>query len=173
MKNNNWRTVYRVSKGEFPGVGPYRYFNNKMFEEEGKNENDPIISEAKNILVSKERWTDSPLKDVKSAIERIKQHPVFVEHGCFSSFKCQRPGPWDDPLMKYNLRNRFGSRLKLNQQRVYRSYFAFDSIEQMNEWFNDPKEFEMLKQLGFKVVSRKVREKDIIFGAKQVWVIEQ
>jgi hypothetical protein len=57
--------------------------------------------------------------------------------------------------------------------KIKRHFFAFDSKEQMNKWFDDPKELAILKENGFDVFEETVKLKDIVFGLKQVWVVEQ
>jgi hypothetical protein len=173
MLSNNKKRIYRIAKGGFPGIGPYGYLRHKLYEQEGKTEDSPSIKLMKQILVLKERWTDTKFESGDSIKEKMERYPIFSEQGCFSTFKAQRPGPYDDPLMKYNLRNRFGCRREVNSIKAQRHFFAFDSKEQMNKWFDDPEELAILKENGFDIFEETVNLKDVIFGLKQVWVVEQ
>ena len=174
MSGNNKKTIYRIAKGSFPGVGPYEYLRHKLYEQEGMTEDEPSIKLMKELLFSKERWSNTNFKSGDTIKEKLDRYPIFSEQGCFSTFKTQRPGPFDDPLLKQNIRNRFGSRETLmSGVRIKRHFFAFDSKEQMYKWFDDPKELIMLKESGFNIFEEKVKLKDVIFGLKQIWVAEQ
>jgi len=174
MSGNNKKKIYRIAKGGFPGTGPYGYLRHKLYEQEGKTENDPSIKLMKKVLVLKERWSDIKFESGDTIKEKIERYPIFSEQGCFSTFKTQRPGPFDDPLLKQNIRNRFGSRENLiNGVKVKRHFFAFDSKEQMHKWFDDPEELAILKENGFDIFEERVKVKDIVFGLKQIWVLEQ
>jgi hypothetical protein len=169
---NNYRNIYRISKDIFTdifklGMGPYSYWIHKIYEREGKTFED--IKSIRELMYSKERWYGHKYDD--NIREVLDKFPVFKEQGCFSTFLTQRPGPWDDPLMKYNLRKRFGSREKMLGFKPTYQGFGFDSEEQMGNWFNDPLELKALFDLGFIIRKYRVKEKDIIFGLKQVWVI--
>jgi hypothetical protein len=174
MTDNNKKRIYRIAKGEFPGIGPYGYLRHKLYEQEGKTEDSPSIKLMKQILVLKERWEDTKFESGDTIKEKMERYPIFSEQGCFSTFKTQRPGPYDDPLLKQNIRNRFGSRENLmSGVKIKRHFFAFDSKEQMDKWFDDPKELAILKENGFDIFEETVNLKDIVFGLKQVWVVEQ
>jgi len=174
MTGNNKKRLYRIAKGHFQGMGPYGYLRHRLYEQEGKTEDSPSIKLMKQILVLKERWTDTKFESGDLIKEKIERYPIFAEQGCFSTFKAQRPGPYDDPLLKQNIRNRFGSRENLmNRVKIKRHFFAFDSKEQMNKWFDDQKELAALKENGFDIFEETVKVKDIVFGLKQVWVAEQ
>jgi hypothetical protein len=165
MNNKTW--VYRFSKPDFWGVGPYGYMLRKIYLREGLVDND--IKELKDTLWKKERWYGHKYQDNINSI--LHQYQAFRENGCFSSYKTHRPGPWDDPLMKYNLRNRFGSRENLSKYISKWNGFGFDSMRQLENWFNDPEEIKLLNKFGFKLYREKIETKNIIFGDKQVWVI--
>lgn len=174
MTGNNKKRIYRIAKGGFPGIGPYGYLRHKLYEQDGKTEDSQSIKLMKQILVLKERWSDTKFESGDSIKEKMERYPIFSEQGCFSTFKTQRPGPYDDPLLKQNIRNRFGSRENLmSGVKIKRHFFAFDSKEQMNKWFDDPKELAILKENGFDIFEETVNLKDIVFGLKQVWVVEQ
>jgi hypothetical protein len=174
MSGNNKKKIYRIAKGGFPGTGPYGYLRHKLYEQEGKTENDPSIKLMKKVLVLKERWSDIKFESGDTIKEKIERYPIFSEQGCFSTFKTQRPGPFDDPLLKQNIRNRFGSRENLiNGVKVKRHFFAFDSKEQMHKWFDDPEELAILRENGFDIFEERAKVKDIVFGLKQIWVLEQ
>jgi hypothetical protein len=173
MTGNNKKRIYRIAKGGFPGIGPYGYLSHKLYEQEGKTEDSPSIKLMKQILVLKERWSDTKFESGDTIKEKMERYPIFSEQGCFSTFKAQRPGPFDDPVLKQNIRNRFGCRREVNKTIVKRHFYAFDSKEQMDKWFDDPKELAILKENGFDIFEETVNLKDIVFGLKQVWVVEQ
>jgi hypothetical protein len=173
MTGNNKKRIYRIAKGGFPGIGPYGYLRHKLYEQEGKTEDSPSIKLMKQILVLKERWSDTKFESGDTIKEKMERYPIFSEQGCFSTFKAQRPGPFDDPVLKQNIRNRFGCRREVNKTIVKRHFYAFDSKEQMDKWFDDPKELAILKENGFDIFEETVNLKDIVFGLKQVWVVEQ
>lgn len=167
---NNKRWVYRIAKGSsFRNTGPYGYLAKKLYEQEGLTKEQ--IKPVKDLMYSKERWTGHVYED--NVNEVLSKYPVFKEYGCFSTYKVQRPGPWDDPVMKQNILNRFGSRMKLNGRRFKWTGFAFDSLEQLYKWFNDEKELKLLMNLGFKIHSEKVDQKSIVNGLKQIWILEE
>jgi len=102
-------------------------------------------------------------------------HKMYEQEGLTfddSTFKTQRPGPWDDPLLKYNLLKKFGTRDNLHKQKYRWTGFAFDSKYQMNKWFNDSEELEMLRKFGFNVFDELIEEKHIMFGLKQIWILK-
>ncbi len=165
---NNRRRIYRIAKGNFYGMGPYGYLIHKIYEQEGLTFDD--VKTLKDKLYSKERWAGHKYEN--NIIDILKKYPVFVERGCFSTFKTQRPGPWDDPLLKYNLLKKFGTRDNLHKQKYRWTGFAFDSKYQMNKWFNDSEELEMLSKFGFNVFDELIEEKHIMFGLKQIWILK-
>jgi len=165
---NNTKTVYRYSKGEWPGVGPYGYLINKLYKQEGLTDDD--IKPLKELLISKERWVNTPLNETIS--DKLKKYPIFDKKGCFSTYKAQRPGPWDDPILKHNLQRRGFDKERLNNTSISNHFFAFDSMEQLDNWFNDKEELKLLHKYGFTLHIGKVKMKDVIFGLKQVWVAE-
>jgi hypothetical protein len=174
MLSNNKKRIYRIAKGGFPGIGPYGYLRHKLYEQEGKTEDDPSIKLMKELLVLKERWSNTKFESGDTIKEKIERYPIFSEQGCFSTFKTQRPGPFDDPLLKQNIRNRFRSRENLmSGVKIKRHFFAFDSKEQMDRWFDNSEELTMLRENGFDIFEETVKLKDVIFGLKQVWVVEQ
>jgi hypothetical protein len=165
---NNTKKVYRYCKGEWPGIGPYGYLMHKMYEKEGLSEED--VKPLKELLISKERWANTPLNEtIKDKLNRI---PVFEQKGCFSTYKAQRPGVWDDPVLKHNLYLKGFDREKLSKYQCGKSFFAFDSVEQLNNWFNDMDELKLLNKFGFNLQVQRVNAKDVFFGLKQVWVVE-
>jgi hypothetical protein len=97
---NNRKKVYRIAKGSFTGVGPYEYLNHKLYKQEGLSESD--VKSLGDLLLKKERWTSHPRS--KEVIEKINKVRAFQELGCFSTFKAQRPGVWDDPVLKHSIR---------------------------------------------------------------------
>jgi len=166
---NNKRRVYRIAKGHFYASGPYGYLTRKMYEWEGKTIDE--IMDLKTRLWRKERWHGHKYEGEINKI--LEKYPVFVNEGCFSSFRVQRPGPFDDPLMKHNIRRRFGSRSNLSKHKFHWHGFAFDSMKQLENWFDDPEELEILKKHGFDIYDDVVPEKYIIHGSKQIWILKE
>lgn len=166
---NNRRWVHRLAKGgSFYNVGPYGYFLHKVYKKEGLTEAE--VEPLRRVLISKERWTGSSIE--KRIVELLSKYPIFGQQGCFSSFTAHRPGPWDDPLLKHNLRIRNLDRAKLKAMKPVWSGFGFDSHVQLHNWFNDKEELELLHEYGFKLHSLKLAARDVVQGLKQVWVIE-
>lgn len=166
---NNKRWTYRLAKGDsFYNTGPYGYLINKIYEKEGKTKEQ--IQPFKDLLLSKERWSGHKYEGKISEV--LGKYPIFEKYGCFSSYKTKRPGPWDDPLLKYNLLNRFGDRLNVNMNKCGWHGFAFDSLQQLHKWFDDERELKMLMSLGFRIHSEKVNQKDIVHGLKQIWILK-
>lgn len=166
---NNKRWAHRLAKGtSFYNIGPYGYLIKKLYEQEGitKDQIQPI----KNLMLSKERWSGHVYEGNLNKI--LSQYPIFEEKGCFSTFKTQRPGPFDDPIMKQNIINRFGGRDKLKNWKFKWNGFAFDSLDQFYKWFDDEKELKMLMNLGFRIHSEKVNQSEIIHGLKQIWILQ-
>ena len=167
---NNTVTVYRMEHRNIP-IGPYGYITNKVYERLGLSKKDvqPLID----VLHSKERWNVNPSQ--KGILERILKNPVWEPSGVCSSFKVHRPGPWDDPVMKANLRKRFGKepRLKLIATKFISHFFCFDSMDQFNAWFNDQEELEVLKLFGFELKTFKVKNKNLVRGLKQAWYLDE
>jgi hypothetical protein len=165
---NNYKNIFRFAKDYFRGIGPYGWLMNKVYEKEGKTSDD--VKVLSDLLYSKERWSNHVYSGKINSV--LSKYPVFEEYGCFSTFKAQRPGPWDDPLMKQNLIKRFGRRLELGKMKFRKTMFGFDSEQQMNNWFDDPYEIKILKEFGFDIYKERVKTSDIVFGLKQVWVLE-
>lgn len=166
---NNKRWVYRIAKGNsFYNIGPYGYLMNKLYEKENIPEH--LIQQIKTILFSKERWYGHSYE--RNICEVLNRYPVFTERGCFATYKAHRPGPWDDPVLKHNILARFGNRKKLSEHKFKWNGFAFDSLEQMGNWFNDSMELKLLMNLGFKIHSEKINQKYIVEGLKQIWILK-
>lgn len=166
---NNKRWTYRLAKGDsFYNTGPYGYLRNKIYENEGKTVEE--LKPLKELMVSKERWSGHKYEGRINEV--LDKYPVFEKYGCFSSYKIQRPVPYDDPLLKYNLFKRFGNRENINKLKLQWHGFAFDSLDQLHKWFDDEKELKMLMNLGFRVHCEKVNQSDIIHGLKQIWIIK-
>lgn len=175
---NNYKNLYRVAKmkDKFKyGIGPYGYLMNKNYEKlEGKSEED--VANIKEILYSKERWSNSKLKD--SILDILHKHEfVMLKTGCPSTFFAKRPGPWDDPVIKYNLIKRFGNSPRTElvnpKRRWAANFFAFDSEEQMHNWFDTAEDWSVLKEYGFEVYKERVQAKWVVPGLKQVWYLEE
>jgi hypothetical protein len=164
---NNRKKVYRIAKGSFTGVGPYEYLNHKLYKQEGLSESD--VKSLGDLLLKKERWTSHPRS--KEVIEKINKIGAFQELGCFSTFKTQRPGIWDDPVLKHNIRKKYKNRLDLNEKERGKYRSAFDSEHQMKKWFDDPEELNLLSKLGFSIYTKKIPTEKVFFGQKQVLVI--
>lgn len=168
MNNKKW--VHRVAFGDiFYNVGPYAYIQHKLYEKHGLKKED--VEPLNKVMVAKERWAGSKFEFGMN--KRLETIPGFQQYGCFSTFKARRPGPWDDPLLKQNLRSRNITRLKIHSVRATLKWdcFGFDSEQQMNAWFDDEEENKLLKDFGFRVHSRKVPAECVIPGLRQVWVM--
>lgn len=165
---NNTKKIYRYAKGMWPGIGPYGYLLHKIYEKEGLTEDD--VKPLKDLLCSKERWENTPLS--KTIKDKLNNIPIFEKKGCFSTYKVQRPGPFDDPVLKHSLYLKGFDREKLSNHSCTSSFFGFDSVEQLNNWFDDMDEIMLLRKYGFNLQVGKVKMKDVFFGLKQVWVVE-
>lgn len=161
---NNKKTIYRVAQGSFYGVGPYKYLNDKYYENDGFSYTD--VSRLIERLYSKERWSN----DV-TILDKINKCSVYTKHGIFSTFNTNRPGAFDDPMLKDSINKRYGSREQLSQVHMSWHGFGFDSKEQLEHWFNDPIELLYLKKFGFSVFRERIKTSNILFGWKQVWVL--
>lgn len=169
MANRRW--VYRMSYlHSFYHTGPYAYLMSKVYEKLGLTKED--VQPLKDVLYAKERWTGTPYES--NINDRLRKIPVFDKLGCFSTFKAQRPGLWDDPLLRQNVLAR-----KWNRQMLYSgdipvnwSGFGFDSLQQMEAWFDDEEELRILKKFGFNLNAKKIDSRHVIQGLKQVWVVQ-
>lgn len=166
---NNRVTIYRLCNTD--NCGPYGYLMHKLYERVGLKYED--VHELDQVLRKKERWSVS--EKLTSILDKIKGHPAWESAGVPASYKVHRPGPWDDPVMKDNLRKRFGPnpRSEMANRKFKGWAFGFDSIEQFRAWFNDPEELRLLEKHGFKLRTFRVDRKHLVYGLKQVWYLEE
>jgi hypothetical protein len=153
------KSVYRIHHKNWFWHGPYQYA--KMLKAGGHDE-------LLNLLETKECWYEKRPQYIH-LMKKLSNHSTFIKNGCFTCWDAQRPGPWDDGLLKHNLRTRGIDRFNLDKKHLF---FGFDSMEQLKKWFNDPKEWELFDKYGLIISRLRVRADKVIYGDRQVLVIK-
>jgi hypothetical protein len=160
---NNKRNIYRVHHQDNILLGPYLYaIKNKT--------NDPEL--LNKLLSNEDVWHKiRPGYKLDKINEKLSKIKVFSEEGCFTCYRAKRPGPWDDPDLKANLRSLGINRQKMINEKLC-NYFAFDSEEQLFNWFDDIDEMGMLMDRGFVISKIKENSSNIVQGLKQVLILK-
>jgi len=164
-KRNNRKRVYRVAKGGFYEVGPYQFLKAT------KEDPSPIIRKLDAISLGHE-WSGEkkvPLEKFTKICEALKANKEHLYH-CPGRFSLHRPGLSDDPVLMYNLRQK-DLVVKGFQRKFGEFKSIFDSKQDLEKWFNDPEEWELLKELGFGVYEQVVPAYRVIPGQKQAILI--
>lgn len=112
------------------GCGPYTFLkllkNITFVDNKDKEEWDKL----RHLLARNEPFSTNPKK---ARLAKI---------GLFSTFKDKRPGPREDPYLR--------GKMPIKKKLLDNPYiYGFDSISQLNAWFDDKEEREQLHKLGF------------------------
>jgi len=145
MKNNNKVNVFRIHHKDNIEIGPYRYCRETKDRELWE------------VLIKKEPWFRER-RHLKDKINDRKVNKFGI-----ASYTLQRPGAYEDPLLRTNIQKTQGRGIL---------FFAFRDMDQLFNWFDDKEELNFLESKNFRVSKLKVNKKDLLEGDKQVIILQ-